>query len=143
MREAIKTVLVNYAACAVLGGFIEYLTPLPMKKTVRNCVVLVMLALCFIPFAKTEINMDFNKFNEESLQQSSYDALMHKANLMEKAVYGSVKEVLIYLQVDEYEIYVSTEIDEVNNTVYFEEIKVEVAKEYEQLIPQIKENRLS
>ena len=48
---------------------------------------------------------------------------MDTANLMEKEVYADIKKTLINLNIEEYEIYVSTEVREESNTVYFEEIR--------------------
>lgn len=139
MKEIIKTVFLNYAFCAVIGGFVEYLTPDKMKKNIRVCTILVILAICFAPLSKADfkINAPDNMISND-IEQNNYNALMHTASLMEKEVYASIKQTLINLNIDEYEIYVSTEIDAESNTVYFEEIKIEVDKQYEALLPQIK-----
>ncbi len=136
MREIIKTVFLNYAFCSVLGGFVEYLTPDKMKRTVRICTILVILTICFAPLSKIDFNVNTPNISFSN-QEGNYNALMHTASLMEKEVYANVKNTLINLNIEEYEIYVSTEIDEESNTVYFEEIKVEVDKQYEGLLPEI------
>lgn len=136
MREVIKTVFLNYAFCSVLGGFVEYLTPDKMKKTVRICTILVILTICFAPLSKIDFNINTPNMNFSN-NEGSYNALMHTANLMEKEVYADIKKILINLNIEEYEIYVSTEVSEESNTVYFEEIKVEVDKQYESLLPEI------
>jgi hypothetical protein len=138
MKEIIKTVFLNYAFCSVIGGFVEYLTPEKMKKTIRVCTVLVILAMCFAPFVGTELDFTAPDITGIDLEQNKYNALMHTASLMEKEVYAGIKQTLINLNIDEYEIYVSTEIDAECNTVYFKEIKVEVDEQYEALLPQIK-----
>lgn len=136
MREVIKTVFLNYAFCSVLGGFVEYLTPGKMKRTVRICTILVILVICFVPLSGMDFNINTPNINFSN-QENSYNVLMHTANLMEKEVYANIKNTLINLNIEEYEIYVSTEIDEESNTVYFEEIRVEVHKQYENLLSEI------
>lgn len=137
MSEAIKNVFINYAACAVFGGLLEYITPDNMKKSVRVCVVLLMLAVSFLPLLKLQGNVELDIDNEELQQQEEYNALMHTASLTEKKLYSEMKAILINAGVDEYEIYITTDVDEQRKTVYLEKIKIQVDKAYESLIPQI------
>lgn len=138
MSEIVKSVFINYIACAVFGGILEYLTPEKMRKTLRVCVVSLMLLTSVAPVLKIDINFKEIYSPEEFRVQEQYNALMHTANMIEKNVYAQMKEILINYQVGEYEIYVSTQISEDENIVYLEEVRIEVDKVYENRIPDIK-----
>lgn len=139
MSEIVKSVFVNYIVCAVFGGILQYAVPEKMRKTLRTCVVSLMLITSLSPILK--IDFDFENINNtEGIQiQEQYDALMHTANLIEKKIYGEMKDILINSGVDEYEIYITTNVQKEENTVYLEEIKIEVDKSFEAEIPHIKE----
>lgn len=130
MSETIKSVFINYIVCAIAGGFLEYFAPPKSRKTLRVIIMGVILATSFAPLLKTEITIpDFSGYDELS-ENTSYDALMHTANLTEKKVYGEVRDVLINSGVDEYEIYVTTSVEEETNTVWLEKVEVEIPKEF-------------
>ncbi len=130
MSEVIKSVFINYIVCALAGGFLEYFAPVKSRKTLRVIVMAVILATSFAPILKTEITIpDFDGYEELS-EGNSYDALMHTANLTEKKVYGEVRDVLINSGVSEYEIYVTTSVEQETNTVWLETVTVEVSKEF-------------
>ncbi len=137
----IKSVLFNYATCALVGGLLEYISPEKTKKTLRIVVVSVMLLVVVLPFSKREINLENSSFLEEDLSENlNYDALMHTANLIERKLKAEIKEILIKENVDEYEIYITTTVDEVENTVYLDEIKIDIGKNFENKIGVIKSN---
>lgn len=139
MAEIIKTVLLNYAVCALVGGVLEYIAPEKTKKTLRVAVVSVMLLVVVIPVAKGEISLEANIPSEEEISENvNYNTLMHTANLTEQRLKEEMKEILINEGVNEYEIYITTAIDEANNTVFLEEIKIEVDKTFEDKIRAIK-----
>ena len=130
MSETIKSVFINYIVCAIAGGFLEYFAPPKSRKTLRVIIMGVILATSFAPLLKLEINIpDFSGYDELS-ENTSYDALMHTANLTEKKVYGEVRDVLINSGIDEYEIYVTTSVEEETNTVWLEKVEVEIPKEF-------------
>ena len=138
MREVIKSVFVNYIICAIIGGILEYVVPAKMKRTLRVVVISVMLASSFSPLLKT--NFDFNSITYSAATENeiSYDALIHTANLTEKKIYSQMKEILINEGVNEYEIYVRTSIEKDENTVYLDEIKIEIPTEFKDKIQSIK-----
>ena len=138
MAETIKTVMLNYAFCALVGGILEYISPEKTKKTLRVAVVSVMLLVIISPIAKSEINFENTFQNYEISEGVSYDALMHTANLAERKLREEMKEILIKEGINEYEIYITTTVDEEENTVYLEEIKIEVGKAFENKIGIIK-----
>lgn len=130
MSEVIKSVFINYIVCALAGGFLEYFAPAKSRKTLRVIVTGVILATSFAPLLKSEITIpDFSGYEEIS-ESNTYDALMHTANLTEKKVYGEVRDILINSGVDEYEIYVTTSVEEETNTVWLESVTVEIPKEF-------------
>lgn len=140
MAETVKTVLLNYAVCALVGGILEYISPEKTKKTLRVTVVSVMLLMVVSPIVKSEVELQ-NIIPEEEINESvNYDALMHTANLTERRLKEEMKEILIKENINEYEIYITTTVDEEENTVYLEEIKIEVGKAFENKISIIKSN---
>ncbi len=140
MADTIKTVLLNYAVCAFVGGILEYIAPEKTKKVLRIAVVSVLLLGIFSPFVKNENSIDEIFSVTGNSENISYDTLMHTANLTEKKLREEMKQVLINLGINEYEIYISTSVDEKENTVYLEEIKIEVAENFKDKIPVIEEN---
>ena len=57
MSDVIKTVFINYIACALIGGILEYAAPQNARKTLRVAVVSVMLIASLSPLLK--IDFDF------------------------------------------------------------------------------------
>ena len=139
MTEIIKTVLFNYAVCALVGGVLEYIAPEKIKKTLRVSVVAVMLLVVISPIAKSEINLESDLISQEEISEKmKYDALMQTANLTERKLREEMKEILINENINEYEIYITTTVDEEENTVFLEEIKIEVGKAFEEKIDVVK-----
>ena len=137
MKEVIQSVFINYISCAIFGGFLQYLAPERMKKFLRACIVSVMLIVSLSPILKIDFNFENIGEGDQLEVQTQYDTLMHTANLMEKEMYNHIKNILINLNVNEYEIYVSTSVDEKENTVFLEEIKIEVHRDFQNIIPEI------
>lgn len=141
MTETVKTVLLNYAVCALVGSVLEYIAPEKTKKTLRVAVVSVMLLVVVSPIAKSEINLESNVISQDEISESlTYDSLMHTANLTERKLREEIKEILINENINEYEIYITTTVDEEENTVFLEEIKIEIGKAFEEKIGIIKNN---
>lgn len=138
MSETIKTVLLNYVVCALVGGILEYIAPEKTRKVLRIAVVSVLLLGIVSPIVKSDISVDDLLPQAEVKESADYDTLMHTANLTEKKIREEMKEILINEGVNEYEIYVSTSVDAEENTVYLEEIKIEVGNTFENKINIIK-----
>ncbi len=138
MTQIIKTVFLNYALCAFVGGVFEYIAPERMKKTLRVVIVSVLLLGIFSPIVKSKISVDDLFSETEISEEINYDALMHTANLTERKLREEMKEILINTGVNEYEIYIRTSVDEEENTVYLEEIKIEVGNAFKDKIDEIK-----
>ncbi len=130
MKEVVKSVLVNYISCAIIGGVLEYFAPKRMKKTLHVAVVAVMLVAAFSPVLKMDIDFENIDYSTEGESEMSYDNLMHIANLTEKKIYNEMKQILINEKVSEYEIYVRTSVEKDENTVYLDEVKIEIPEEY-------------
>ena len=130
MSEIIKSVFVNYIVCAVAGGFFEYFAPAKSRKALRVIIIGVILATSLAPILKMDLTLpDFSEYEQMS-EQNSYDALMHTASLTEKKVYNQVRDILINYGIGEYEIYVTTSVDEAENIVWLESVVVEIPSEY-------------
>ena len=141
MTETIKTVFLNYAVCALVGGVLEYISPGKSQKTLRIVVVSVMLMVVVSPIVKSEVTLDNIMIYEEEISENvNYNALVHNANLIERKLREEMKEILIKEKINEYEIYITTTVAEEKNTVYLEEIKIEVDKTFEDKISVIKSN---
>lgn len=128
----------NYVTCALVGGALEYIAPEKTRKVLRIAVVSVLLLGIISPIVKSDISVGDLLSQTEIEENAEYDALMHTANLTEKKIREEMKEILINEGVNEYEIYVSTSVDADKNTVYLEEIKIEVGNAFEDKIDKIK-----
>ncbi len=137
MTQAVKAAFVNYAVCAVVGGVLEYLVAPKYRKTLRVAVVGVILAVSLAPFTGISWDVDLENDKAYIRENTTYDALMHTANLTEKKVRLQVKDILIKNGINEYEIYVTTSVDKEECVVYLESIVIEVDRVYESLLPQI------
>lgn len=130
MSDVIKSVFVNYIVCAVAGGFLEYFAPAKSRKTLRVIIIGVILATSIAPVLKMELSIpDFSEYEQIS-ENNSYDALMHTASLTEKKVYNQVRDILINYGISEYEIYVTTSVDETENIVWLESVVIEIPAQY-------------
>lgn len=140
MSETIKTVVTGYMVCAFTGGVLEYLVPPKSKSALRIVVTVAVIFATLLPVSKSDISFEGFYNVEEASENTQLDALMHTANLTEKKIYNEVREVLINLGINEYEIYVITSVDEEAGVVYLDEVKVEVSGEFESEIDSIKAN---
>ncbi len=138
MNNTVKTVLLNYAVCAFVGGMLEYISPEKTKKNLRVVVVSVLLLCVVAPVVKSDFSIDRLLVKTENNEEISYNTLMHTANLTERKIREEMKEILINEGVNEYEIYISTSVDEEENTVYLDKIKIEVGKAFKNKTSNVK-----
>ncbi len=138
MNETIKTVLLSYAVCSLAGGILEYITPEKMRKTLRVIITLFLVSTVVFPLLKTDVDIDTIFSTEENLENSKYSALVHTQSLLEKKLYDEMRNILINCEVNEYEIYITTTVDEEENTVYLEKIKIEVSGDFQNKTEDIK-----
>ena len=142
MGETFKSIMLPYAVCAFCGGVLQYLClSESSKKTFRFVVTAAAVSIAVIPLIKStgaQITMSYDDtiISEENAE---FDALVHISHATEKKIYNHVQEILINLDVHEYEIYVETEIDEAENTVSITLVRVEVDDAYKSLLPNIEE----
>lgn len=130
MTESLKTVLLNYAFCSFAGGFLELIAPQKTKAILRTIVAVVIIFSIASPIAAGDFSLGEPNNIAAIEENARMDALMHTANLAERAVKEELRNILINLEINEYEIYVSTSVDEKENTVYLESVNVQVAKEF-------------
>lgn len=138
--DSIKTVLMNYAVCALLGSIFEFVAPRRNKETFRIISSIILISVIVIPLA----TFDFRGAVEEieiqvETEENKEKALLNTANLIEREIYKNVEEILINESVNEYEIYISTEISEESQEIVLEELKVLVDTEFKEKIPVLKE----
>lgn len=140
MNEAIKSVLLNYAVCSLAGGLLEYITPEKMRKTLRVIITLFLVSTVVFPLLKVDVNLEEIFGSETNTENTRYQALVHTQSLLEKNLYDEMRNILINCEVQEYEIYITTTVDEEENTVFLERIKIEVSSEFQNKIEEIKNN---
>ena len=137
MNDAVKEVLLNYAVCSLTGGVLSFVTPEKMRKPLKIIVTLFLISTVIFPLLRSEVNID-ELFDEEvKLYDEQYSALIHTQKLLEEELYDEMSEILIKLSINEYEIYIETTADEKENTVYLEEVRIEISKEFENMIDNI------
>lgn len=135
--DSIKTVLVNYAVCALLGSIFEFISPRRSKETFRIISSIVLLSVIVIPFANFDLTEKIEEITVDYEEVNETDPLLHTANLMEKEIYKQTENVLINSGIDEYEIYISTKIDESANEIVLTEVRILVDEKYKDKIPEI------
>lgn len=135
--ESIKTVLVNYAVCALLGSIFEFISPRRSKETFRIISSIILLSVIVIPLAHFDFTEKIEELTLDYEEPNKTDALLHTANLMEKELYSRTENILINQGVDEYEIYISTKTDESANEIILNELKILVDEKFKEKIPEI------
>ena len=83
--DSIKTVLMNYAVCALLGSIFEFIAPRRNKETFRIISSLILISVIIIPLA----TFDFKgAFEEQEFQfeteQTEEKALQNTTKLIER-----------------------------------------------------------
>ncbi len=138
--DSVKTVLMNYAVCALLGSIFEFIAPRKNKETFRIISSIILISVIVIPLA----TFDFKGLlGEQTLQfeteQTEEKALQNTAKLIEREIYKKVEEILINEGVNEYEIYVSTQTDEASGEIILCELKILVDSKFQSKIPALEE----
>ncbi len=135
--ENVKAVLVNYAVCALLGSIFEFISPRKSKETFRIVSSIILLSVIVIPLATLDFTEMIEEISVDYEETNEADTLLHTANLMEKELYNKIENILINQGVDEYEIYISTEIDKEANEIVLTEIKLLVDDKFRDKIPDL------
>lgn len=122
----IKTVLINYCFCICLSSVTEILLPEKSKKTYRVIVTAVIILAVISPLVNIRFSANFGEAFNEGKAEADSKYLLHLQNEFERKIKENVKEILINLDVTEYEIYVTTEICEGKNEISLTELKIEI-----------------
>jgi L-rhamnose mutarotase len=109
-----------------------------MRKTLRVIITLFLVSTVVFPLLKVDLNLEEIFGSETNTENTRYQALVHTQSLLEKKLYDEMRNILINCEVQEYEIYITTTVDEAENTVFLEEIKIEVGKAFGEKIDIIK-----
>ena len=138
MSEVVKDILLNYAVCSLAGGVLSYIAPEKMRETLKVIITIFLISTIIFPLLRSEMNFNEIFSDEINLDEERYSALLHTQHLLEGKLYDEMSKILINCGVNEYEIYITTTVDEVENTVYLDEIKIEISEEFAGLKDNIK-----
>ena len=138
--DSIKTVLMNYAVCALLGSIFEIIAPRRNKETFRIISSIILISVIVIPLATFDFSgaIQEQRFQLET-EENKEKALQSTAELIEREIYKKVEEILINEGVNEYEIYVSTQTEEASGEIILCELKILVDSKFQEKIPVLKE----
>lgn len=138
--DSIKTVLMNYAVCALLGSIFEFIVPRRNKETFRIISSIILISVIIIPLATFDFKGTFEEqeFQFET-EQTEEKALQNTTKLIEREIYKNVEEILINEGVNEYEIYVSTRTDEASREIILAELKIFVDSKFQKKIPVLRD----
>ncbi len=135
--ESLKTVLVNYAVCALFGSVFEFISPKRNKETFRIISSLILISVIVIPLARfdfSDLIVDFELQQEEATENNS---LLLTADILEREIYKSIEDTLINAGVDEYEIYISTEINEETKEINISSVEILLDESFENKIEEL------
>ena len=136
--DSIKTVLVNYAICALLGSVLEFISPKKSREAFRIVSGIILISVIVIPLVGFNFSAELEKRDFEFEEEGSgEDVLLTTAGLMEKEIYKQIENILINEQIDEYEIYISTEIDEEANEIILSEVNILVGVQFQNKITEL------
>jgi hypothetical protein len=128
--DSVKLVLVNYAVCALFGSIFEFILPRKNKDVFRIVSSVILISVIIIPLSKLDLSGEFEKI-EYSLEVDENEGSLHTtAGLIEKEIYKNVENILINEGVNEYEIYISTNVDEVTNEIILTEVELLVDEKF-------------
>ena len=138
--DSVKTVLMNYAVCALLGSIFEFIAPRKNKETFRIISSIILISVIVIPLATFDFSglLGEQEFYFET-EQTEENALKNTAKLIEREIYKKVEEILINEGVNEYEIYVSTQTDEASREIILCELKILVDSKFQSEISALEE----
>jgi hypothetical protein len=128
--DSIKLVLVNYAVCALLGSIFEFILPRKNKDVFRIVSSIILISVIIIPLSRIDFENEFSEFGILVEESETQTGVNHTASLIEKEIYKNVENILINEGVNEYEIYISTNIDDSTNEIVLTEITVLVDEKF-------------
>ena len=137
----LKTVLINYCVCAFFATLLETLIAEKQKRIFKTLSFCVIAAVTVSPLFGAQKNIDFFDFlTPEEEYSESQKSLAAASGRLEKAVYKNVEETLINEGINEYEIYVSTNLNEEENTVTISLVSVQIGSDFKDKAESIKQN---
>lgn len=128
--DSIKLVLVNYAVCALLGSIFEFVLPRKNKDVFRIVSSIILISVIIIPLSRIDFENEFSEFGILVEESETQTGVNHTASLIEKEIYKNVENILINEGVNEYEIYISTNIDDSTNEIVLTEVTVLVDEKF-------------
>jgi hypothetical protein len=128
--DSIKLVLVNYAVCALLGSIFEFILPRKNKDVFRIVSSIILISVIIIPLSRIDFENEFSEFGILVEESETQTGVNHTASLIEKEIYKNVENILINEGVNEYEIYISTNIDDSTNEIVLTEVTVLVDEKF-------------
>jgi hypothetical protein len=128
--DSIKLVLVNYAVCALLGSIFEFILPRKNKDVFRIVSSIILISVIIIPLSRIDFENEFSEFGVFTEESETQTGVNHTASLIEKEIYKNVENILINEGVNEYEIYISTNIDNSTNEIVLTEVTVLVDEKF-------------
>lgn len=132
--DSIKLVLVNYAVCALLGSIFEFILPRKNKDVFRIVSSVILISVIVIPLSRLDLKSEFSHLDFSLTESDTQQSINHTANLIEKEIYKSIEEILINEDVNEYEIYIDTKVDEATNEIVLQEVTVLVDELFKEKI---------
>ena len=129
--------MLDFAACAFLGGVLEMLLPEKRARVMRAAVASLLIYSCVSPLAGAKLPDIYPSF--EDTASNTETSLDSAAAFFEKKIYTETEKILINSGVDEYEINISAKADNENNTVIIENAEVSVGEKYAGKISELKE----
>jgi uncharacterized membrane protein YeiB len=138
--DNVKLVLVNYAVCALFGSIFEFLLPRKNKDVFRIVSSIILISVIIIPLSKLNLEDEFFDVEYSLETKETEKNLEYTAGLIEKEIYKNIENMLINESVNEYEIYISTNADEVTNEIVLSEVTVLVDEKFESKISALEKN---
>lgn len=138
--DNVKLVLVNYAVCALFGSIFEFLLPRKNKDVFRIVSSIILISVIIIPLSKLNLEDEFFDVEYSLETKETEKNLEYTAGLIEKEIYKNIENMLINESVNEYEIYISTNVDEVTNEIVLSEVTVLVDEKFESKISALEKN---
>ena len=90
----------------------------------------ILISVIVIPLSRLDLKSEFSQLNFSITESDTEQSINHTANLIEKEIYKSIEEILINEGVNEYEIYISTNIDDSTNEIVLTEVTVLVDEKF-------------
>ena len=132
--DSIKLILVNYAVCALLGSIFEFILPRKNKDVFRIVSSIILISVIIIPLSKLDLHDELQGLEYSLETEETANSIEYTAGLIEKEIYKNIENILINDGVNEYEIYISTKVDEATNEIVLTDVTVLVDENFKENI---------